>query len=142
MKLICETCKEQFEWKRPPGYNGKPPTICGETDENGHWKPTPECKKKRDRKRYQKWRKNHPEKVKANNHTMYEQRKKKGKLQGYMSKEVPQPKQHPCKRCGKMSANYFYCPTCHTLLSNRISDEYPDSIIENKSICVEDIFDY
>ena len=142
MKLICEICKKQYEWERPPGYNGRGPTICGKTNENGHWEPTPGCKKERDKKRYQKWRKNNPEKVKANNYIGYERRKKKENLQEYESKDVPKSEQHPCKRCGAMSANWFYCPPCHTRLSNRISGEYPNSIIENESICAEDIYDY
>lgn len=44
------------------------------------------------------------------------------------SGEVPPPvRTWPCRRCGVASANRFYCPECHAIVSDGVSDLEPAS---------------
>jgi hypothetical protein len=70
-----------------------------------------EAKRLLQNKRYRDWYarniKNHRENVKQ-----YDRER---------CKKIEPAKQHQCRKCGKLSANYFYCPTCHEVKTRHLS---------------------
>ena len=115
MIITCKICNKPFEWVRGE-RGGRQRTIC----------LSAECRKERNHQSYIKFKAKHSEKGKQHNKTQYKRRKYKGLLvYEPFCKDIPKSKQWPCKRCGKMSDNYFNCPTCRQVLSDRIAgDEY------------------
>ena len=136
--LTCKYCFCKFIWTRPPGRHGStPPVVCGKVGDNGLWIITPACKKIRQAIFYQIWKKDHPEKHKANQKNQCKNRK----VLAYVAKNVPQPKQYECNHCGKYSSNRFNCPTCLPQLLEGVSEEFPGFIFMDGDADLNDIAD-
>ena len=104
------------------------------TSQHGNHKYcSPKCAKIAQAQGYKKWKRDHPEEYKAFQKIYYEKRKaSRGgrKPESVRYRHTPQPKQHKCKRCGRLSNNVFNCPACLDILLRNCSQEHPDMVYD------------